>query len=348
MSGDEPDPDAPDFYGFVGVAPDASQDAIESALTRAKGVYHPDQSSLDDRTASRCFDRVRDAEAVLTDPDSRSAYDTFIERFGPEQGHEAFEHWQNSNSRVDPADWDPETGTDGRTGGGSRTAAASDGTTGTGRGRTTAADTDDRTREARRRAGRSGRRRGARGRRERTAGERAGTRGRAETQGGDGQAGSGHASTPEAGRRWRDSIQRRLAAAYNRIADTRLAVFLPLAALVDRGLDVAVAPGVYVRQSVSIPAQFGLVATLTLGAYIAVAFTGLVGAVLVSLLWLLASVTLYIAGGSLWLFAVAATFFVDGTGPPFYTAVVVLVTVVVYTLFVLGKSGPREETPSPD
>lgn len=360
-STDEPDPDAPDYYGFIGVPRDASQDEVDSALTRAKAVYHPDQSSLDNRTASRCFDRVRDAESVLTDPDRRSAYDTFIERFGPETGHDAYENWADSGGRVDPEAWDPET--DGRTRTAGETTSKTSGDTtstttdttessATRRGRTTTTETDTS-------AGRTQTQQGTANRSQSRPGDRTqqGTTSRSQQRTGDStrrrtagtsrrertaEAGSAGGGTETVrGGPWMGPVYSRLSTVRQRVAASRLAVFLPVAAWMGTGLDLAVAPGLGVRENVSIPAQFAVLAVLTLGAYVAVAFTDPLAAVLVSVLWLVAGVVLYVAGSALWLFAAGATYFVEGTGPPFYTALVVLVVVLGYALLVFGKAGRR-------
>lgn len=346
----DPDPDAVDYYRFVGVPRDASQDEVDSALTRAKGHYHPDQSALDARTASRCFDRVRDAEAVLAERDSRSAYDTFIERFGPERGHEAFENWQDSGGHVDPEEWDPETAAD--TGGDESSTAAGTTETGTTRRDQTTAGTGTNTGTAgdsqpegtadTRRQGTqwAGGRSGTREQGERTGtqwaggrsetreqGEQTGTRGgnsRGETRGAAG-AGTGVNSG-------------RLSAVRRRIVDSRLSVFVPVAVQVDRGLDLVAAPGLYVRTHVDIPAQFGLVAALTLGAFVAVEFAGPAAGLLASVVWLLGSLTLYVAGGALWLCVVGATILAESGQAVSSTAVVGLVTVLGYALLVHGKT----------
>ncbi len=62
-----------DFYGLLGVAPDASPETIKSAYRRKAAQFHPDRNPEAD--AATKFRAVQEAYELLSDPDRRKAYD---------------------------------------------------------------------------------------------------------------------------------------------------------------------------------------------------------------------------------------------------------------------------------
>jgi curved DNA-binding protein len=72
--------DAPrkDPYAVLGVSRDADEDAIRTAYRKLARELHPDVNP-DDKVAEERFKRVSEANAVLSDPAKRSAFDEFGE-----------------------------------------------------------------------------------------------------------------------------------------------------------------------------------------------------------------------------------------------------------------------------
>jgi molecular chaperone DnaJ len=62
-----------DYYEVLGVARDASREAIKDAFRRLALKYHPDRNKAPDAEAR--FKEIAEAYAVLTDPEKRGAYD---------------------------------------------------------------------------------------------------------------------------------------------------------------------------------------------------------------------------------------------------------------------------------
>jgi curved DNA-binding protein len=81
-----------DYYATLGVARDASADEIKKAYRKLARQYHPDVSSAPDAAAR--MSEVNEANAVLSDPERRAAYDALG------RGHRAGE------SFTPPPDWD--------------------------------------------------------------------------------------------------------------------------------------------------------------------------------------------------------------------------------------------------
>ncbi len=81
-----------DYYQTLGVARDASQEAIKKAFRKLARKYHPDVSKEADAEAR--MKAVNEAYAVLSDPEKRAAYD----QLG--SGHHAGEDFRP------PPDWD--------------------------------------------------------------------------------------------------------------------------------------------------------------------------------------------------------------------------------------------------
>ncbi len=74
----------PDLYKLLGVTPYAKQEEIEAAYRKEAKIWHPDHNDSPD--ASQCFDRVRKAYSVLSDPETREKYN---ERFFSKNQHAA-------------------------------------------------------------------------------------------------------------------------------------------------------------------------------------------------------------------------------------------------------------------
>jgi len=81
-----------DYYATLGVARDASADEIKKAFRKLARQYHPDVSTAPDAAARMA--EVNEANAVLSDPERRAAYDALG------RGHRAGE------SFTPPPDWD--------------------------------------------------------------------------------------------------------------------------------------------------------------------------------------------------------------------------------------------------
>jgi DnaJ-class molecular chaperone len=62
-----------DYYGLLGVSPDAAADIIKSAYRKKAAQYHPDRNPAADAAAK--FREVQEAYEVLADTDRRKAYD---------------------------------------------------------------------------------------------------------------------------------------------------------------------------------------------------------------------------------------------------------------------------------
>ncbi len=64
--------DPKNYYGVLGVSPDADTDAIKAAFRLKAKQLHPDANP--DPNAALLFQRLNEAYAVLSDPDKRKAY----------------------------------------------------------------------------------------------------------------------------------------------------------------------------------------------------------------------------------------------------------------------------------
>jgi curved DNA-binding protein len=81
-----------DYYQTLGVARDATQDAIKKAYRKLARKYHPDVSK--EKDAEVRMKEINEAQAVLSDPEKRAAYD----QLG--QGNRAGQDFRP------PPDWD--------------------------------------------------------------------------------------------------------------------------------------------------------------------------------------------------------------------------------------------------
>lgn len=89
--------DFKDYYQVLGVARDASADQIKAAYRRLVRKYHPDVSKEADATAR--MTEVNEANAVLSDPDKRQAYDTLGNRYGAGEAFQPPPDWQQHRAR---------------------------------------------------------------------------------------------------------------------------------------------------------------------------------------------------------------------------------------------------------
>lgn len=62
-----------DYYGLLGVSPDAAADIIKTAYRKKAAQYHPDRNPAADAAAK--FRAVQEAYEVLADADRRKVYD---------------------------------------------------------------------------------------------------------------------------------------------------------------------------------------------------------------------------------------------------------------------------------
>lgn len=70
-------------YQLLEVSPQASAAELRQAFRHLSKRYHPDTTSLPAAQAREAFARLRQAYAVLADPDSRRAYDTAMRQPPP-------------------------------------------------------------------------------------------------------------------------------------------------------------------------------------------------------------------------------------------------------------------------
>jgi curved DNA-binding protein CbpA len=100
-----PDIEASDYYTRLGAPEDAEASDIERHIKKYVREYMP-QGSNHERAEER-WKRFNEARNTLKDPEEKTQYDTFRERFGAERGTEAFEAWEARDRPGDPTQLDP-------------------------------------------------------------------------------------------------------------------------------------------------------------------------------------------------------------------------------------------------
>lgn len=108
-----------DYYYFLGISQDASEEDIKKVYRKLSLKYHPDKNENDDFFADR-FREIQEAYETLSDPASRRAYDQNLEshqksfrynippaiktftanKIHAKKGEEIIISWQTSNADV--------------------------------------------------------------------------------------------------------------------------------------------------------------------------------------------------------------------------------------------------------
>lgn len=95
-----PDINAEDYYERLGAPASADSADIDDHTKKYVAQYKPELSNHED--ADERWKLFNDARLTLNSSDSKDDYDTFRERFGPEQAKEAYETWQANKTLGSP------------------------------------------------------------------------------------------------------------------------------------------------------------------------------------------------------------------------------------------------------
>lgn len=74
-----------DYYSILGVTQNCSEDEIRKQYRKLAMQYHPDRNP-DSPEAEEKFKEIAEAYGVLTDPEKRQQYDTYMHQGGPQHG----------------------------------------------------------------------------------------------------------------------------------------------------------------------------------------------------------------------------------------------------------------------
>ena len=85
-----------DYYEILGVARDATPEAIKKAYRGMARKHHPDVNP-GDKTAEKKFKEVQQAYDILSDPEKRALYDRY--------GNAAFEGMAAAGPRTSASEW---------------------------------------------------------------------------------------------------------------------------------------------------------------------------------------------------------------------------------------------------
>lgn len=108
-----------DYYYFLGISPDASEEDIKKAYRKLSLKYHPDKNENDDFFAGR-FREIQEAYEILSDSGKRRTYDQNLEshqksfrynippsiktftanKIHAKKGEEIIINWQTNNADV--------------------------------------------------------------------------------------------------------------------------------------------------------------------------------------------------------------------------------------------------------
>lgn len=86
-----------DYYNILGVSKDASQEDIKKAFKKLARKYHPDLNP-NDPEAHRKFQKINEANEVLSDPEKRKKYDEYGENWKHADEYEAQQQQYSRNN----------------------------------------------------------------------------------------------------------------------------------------------------------------------------------------------------------------------------------------------------------